>query len=353
MMTTECPQSQLPEVGGWIPSLTFTRSDMNLTTRTDLSFLYKILRILIRPIRPHLVGVGKGKPYPAGSPNLNPPKTKCSIRHRQVEGMNLYDFYCSTSNSSDPGSAKHSHSHRVFYFAGGGFQSPPSKEHWVFCSELCRRSSGMFHITLVSYPLAPNTPAPESLSALFKWFSTTCAESVQVNEHITLMGDSSGGNIALALAFWWTGQLAEPDGSPLKSVLVMSPPTDLRNQNPSIKEADRYDPILSIPLTTNVAKTWAGSKWTLDRPELSPNLFEDSSFRKIRDSGVKVHGVVGTYDVLAPDAMVFYERCRDNEVEGEWLEWKGQMHCFPLTWMYRLPEGEAGLQWIVNLLKHA
>ncbi|THU81966.1 hypothetical protein K435DRAFT_784805 [Dendrothele bispora CBS 962.96] len=127
-------------------------------------------------------------------------------------------------------------------------------------------------------------------------------------------------------------------------------------------EADRHDPVLTIPLTAHVAKAWAGllgsehqlrSQWTLDRPELSPNLVENTKFAKLRDGGVRIHGVVGTFDVLAPDAMVFYERCRENEVEGEWLKWEGQMHCFPLAWKYGLFEGNEGLRWIVNVLERS
>lgn len=67
--------------------------------------------------------------------------------------------------------------HTIYYFAGGGFRAPPSSEHWKFCAQLAsslslpplgntstaERAETAAHMTLVSYPLAPNSPARDSL----------------------------------------------------------------------------------------------------------------------------------------------------------------------------------------------
>lgn len=112
--------------------------------------------------------------------------------------------------------------------------------------------------------------------------------------------------------------------SPLKQVFVISPATDLRNQNPGIAEADRRDPVLSVGLTTDVGKVWAGA-WGVDHPEVSPNMVDVSVLRRAE---VLVHGVVGTADVLAPDALVFKELCEKSGVSGEWLVWEGKLSSF-------------------------
>ncbi|KAF5360306.1 hypothetical protein D9758_009107 [Tetrapyrgos nigripes] len=361
---------------------------MALTTETDLSFLYHLLRIFLRPFRPRLAASDKHSfvGSPAGSLLLTiPSKSKCSISHQEVKGINVYEFH-PISHSTASTSTKPTH--RILYFAGGGFQSPPSTAHWAFCEELCLRLAGLYEITLVSYPLAPGCPAPKSLPILHKWLKATCVEGIEAKESLTLMGDSAGGNIALSLAFWWVSHLeheneprhhgehasthmlegeieratetekaesTDKNRSPLKNVFVISPPTDMRNQNRATFDADKHDPILSIPLINSVAQAWAGTdthcKWDLDRPELSPNLQDASKFMKMRQLDIRIHGVVGTWDVLAPDALVFYQKCKQHGIEGEWLKWERQMHCFPLAWKYGLSEGKRGLEWILAVLR--
>ena len=314
---------------------------IQVTAREDLSIFYRILRTCIRPFRPRLVS--PGKPLPAGSPRLSPPSTKCTIREQQSEGLYLYDF----TADADTSHQKTSTLHRLYYFCGGSFQSPPSSDHWKFCTELCLQLKDVYQITLVSYPLAPKSPAAESLPVLQKWLRSAMSEAA-VNKHdITLMGDSSGGNIALSLGFWWASVSKNTDGSKLKNIFAISPTTDLRNANPDIKQADKHDPVLTVNSSLDGHKKWAGAM-PLDDPNLSPIFFDPNLLRL---HNVKVHGVVGTHDVLAPDALKFREACSKAGVVGEWLEWKRQMHCFPLAFHYGLREGKAGKDWIVDVLR--
>lgn len=67
--------------------------------------------------------------------------------------------------------------HTIYYFAGGGFRAPPSSEHWKFCAQLAsalslpplgnttiaERAETHARVVLVSYPLAPHSPARDSL----------------------------------------------------------------------------------------------------------------------------------------------------------------------------------------------
>ena len=190
------------------------------------------------------------------------------------------------------------------------------------------------------------------------------------------MGDSSGGNIALSLGFWAvenyhplepTTTSTTPD-FPLKSILAISPAVDLRNVNPAMHGADKLDPVLTISLTSRVARAWASptanSKHLSEvadgpRParvtdaQLSPLLNSDDVFQALVRNRVRVDGVVGTHDVLAPDALLFMRKCERCGVRGRWLVWENQMHCFPLA-MGKGPLGlmeakDAG-EWIVRVL---
>jgi acetyl esterase/lipase len=225
-------------------------SSLTVTTRSDLSVLYGILRTVIRPLRPRLVK--PGKPLPAGSPKLNPPRNISGIKeHESSNGLYLYTFSSPTSNPH-PVRAKHN----IFYFAGGGFQSPPSSEHWKTCRELGTKLAEYgYAVTLVSYPLAPHTPAPESLPILRTWLREVCDVASRNGESVTLAGDSAGGNVVLNLGLWWADEAVKGGlANPVKQILAVSPATDLRNENAGIKEADARDPVLSVGLTTDVGK---------------------------------------------------------------------------------------------------
>jgi hypothetical protein len=66
-------------------------ASIQITRRTDLSTLYKIVRTLIRPLRPRLVKLGKD--IPAGSQRLSAPKRRgCEVIENQREGVWEYTF---------------------------------------------------------------------------------------------------------------------------------------------------------------------------------------------------------------------------------------------------------------------
>lgn len=314
-------------------------STIHLTERDDLSLTYRVMRRCMRPFRPKLAGVPK-KPFPTGSPKLDPPKLKCHVKERQTEGVYIYDLVVEEG--------KQTPKHRLFYFAGGGFQGAPSKDHWKFCAEIARRLSSSYQMSLVSYPLAPTCPAPKALPILRGLLRAIIQEARQNEQSVCLMGDSSGGNIALSLGFWWASEMAaDHDLPPLFSIFAMSPAVDMTNRNPQIQEIDKFDPLLTAKMTDEVAKAWVAS-WERDNPHVSP-LFAD--FSALKASGVQVHGLIGTHDVLSPDEIKFREALAKAGVKGEWLEWKQQMHCFPLAFSYPVRESKEGLDWIVKTLK--
>ena len=233
---------------------------------------------------------------------------------------------------------------RIYYIAGGSFCMPPSSDHWEFLVELGQKAPGL-HITLLSPPLAPHSPAPLAYPQLLQLYKTLMTQSNESNESVCFAGDSSGANLALSLVL---NALREfPAVKSPENVLLISPVVDLTFTNPAVKDVEKRDPVLRLPIEVETGKAWAAS-WSLDDPRLSP-LYADVS--DLRTRATRIHGVLGTNDLLTPDAIRFRNRCEEAEIDGEWLEWEKQMHCFPLAWHYHLPESIEGKDWIVNLLK--
>ncbi|EXJ73980.1 uncharacterized protein A1O5_02274 [Cladophialophora psammophila CBS 110553] len=332
---------------------------MEITTRSDLSLLYRVLRAVIKPLRPRLVRPSN-RAQPAGSPRLvSPRKRDVVIQETMCEGVWMYCFHpapgkrkgegrgnvqkAKDGNPTDelvkdgvgagagtgrttghhPGVRR---KHRVYYFCGGGFQSPPAPEHWRFltylsqdlASHYCSRplagrgqhANGLdqdaepgaeIELVLVSYPLAPNSPASDSLEILRKWLGKVMDAASENGHTLSLMGDSSGGNVVLSLGFWAVQnyhELALPqpqqqqqkkqdapsgahspaaadddgpketqrtrtnDNFPLTSLINISGPTDLTHSNPEIRKADKFDRVLTAQMARQVAEVWAGTAGT-------------------------------------------------------------------------------------------
>ena len=326
-------------------------SSIKLTKRGDRTFLASLLYSFISPFGYYLSKPGKS--LPTGSPRLTPHSSLLSrfyIKERQVDDVWIYDMTIKAKKAKrSPNSSVDSLDSavprkRIYYIAGGSFCMPPSTEHWKFCGEICAQLPDA-KISIISPPLAPFTPAPDAFPQLLQLYRSLMKEAHRTGESVTFVGDSSGGNLVLALTL---GALAEDALAKLPdSVLAISPIVDLGLGNPDVKVAAKSDPLLRLPTECWAASSWAGP-WGVSDPRLSPLLADLSLLHSNR---VKVHGVIGGYDLLAPDAKLFRQRCEEAGVQGEWLEWDKQIHCFPIIYGWGLKESIEAKNWIIDVLR--
>lgn len=367
-------------------SPTSSGGGITITRRSDKSLLMAFLHVMVRPFRPRLV-------FPKatsarGSQKLTPHRkatSRCQVTERQVNDIWVYDMTRREGDGgvvgektpgpgSGAGAGAAATRKRLVYFAGGGWQMPPSPNHWAFAAELVKRTPGLT-VTLVSYPLAPHSPAALSMPLLRRMYNTLMEESRSKapgveDEKIILGGDSAGGNIAICLANWALSLSTDATSPAPAAILAVSPSTDLRHLDPELKRVELIDPLLTVPFITSTAQAWSAggasdaegtgvtrnaeintsdtAAWSSSDPRVSPIL---ADLGPLVQRGVKLHCVTGTYDILSLETHAFRDKCDKAGVEGEWLEWEGQMHCFPLAFSYGLRESKEGVDWIVNILK--
>lgn len=334
-------------------------SSIEVDRRTgSRSLLTALVHLCIRPFKNTLVKPKRA--LPAGSNRLEVPRSvasTCFVRERRVEEIYCYDIRRKPSSAREGGGARDGIAteagdakelKRVYYFAGGGWQMPPNAQHWRLCAEMAE-GVARTAVTLVSYPLAPNSPASDSFPALVRLYHALLRQSREAGETVVLAGDSAGGNIVLAVtlhALASPGQGAERLAP--KALMCISPSTDLTRDNPAIREGEKHDPILTYDFIKSTAAGWGGALDPARDARISPMLADVSVMREHK---VQVHGVTGSYDILGPDAVRFRDSLAREEVEGRWLEWEKQMHVFPLTFMYGVPEGRKGKDWIIETLR--
>ncbi|KAF2153421.1 alpha/beta-hydrolase [Myriangium duriaei CBS 260.36] len=318
---------------------------MEIQTRSDRSFLTLALQASLRPLKPRLAT--PEKTYPAGSNKLHPHEhlhkkvfRYIHVQERKQDGIYVYDM---SPKSGLPTAACR---RRMYYFAGGGWQQRPSMQHWRFCAELVRKIPGLI-ISVVSPPLAPESPAAEALPQLNTFYSSVLQQGEQAGERTIFGGDSSGGNIVLSLAL--QGLTKNDSGVNPDALLIISPAVDLRPMKVEgpIVRASKMDPVLTVKGHNGEADVWCQQSDRSDA-SLSP-ITGDMGL--LANAGIKVIGMTGGYDILTPDALKLRDKCQQSKVQGAWLQWEKQMHCLPLTFMYHLPEGVKSKDWVVEQLE--
>lgn len=326
---------------------------MELDHQTDRSIYSVVLQALIRPFKPRLVAP---KPtFTAGSPRLKYDKKArggVTVEERQQENIWLYDMVAHDKDTDDNVNNKQPRKRkRMYYIAGGGWQSPPSGQHWKFCAGLAREVPGLA-VTIVSAPLAPASPAATTLPALTRLFQSV----LDHGEQVILAGDSSGGNIVLSLALdiLGKGESGGADAAGMRqpvALLVISPAVDLRpmeSEGAQTKVLAHRDPVLTVGSHNSEAEAWAAG---VDRAEARISPLTGDVGVLAAAGGVRLIGVTGGHDILTPAALEFRDACVGKGVAGSWLHWEGQMHCFPLAFMYGLPEAVRAKDWVVEQLR--
>ncbi|KAE9983956.1 hypothetical protein BLS_003361 [Venturia inaequalis] len=320
-------------------------STIHVTHRHDASLITRIFHKLIRPFG-HKLASSK-KVLPAGSPQLSPPsgmKKIADVHERKVDGIWIYDLRLKTAPPVH--TEKQKSRQRIYYFAGGGWQMPPSPSHWKFLQAMLKSLPDTTTITVISYPLAPNSPAPIAIPQLLDLYNTLLTESAAKHEIVTLAGDSAGGNIILCLPL--EALRHNPNAPRPHSIMAICPSANMNRNYPDAKHIEQVDPILRIRFLEKTAREWRGA-WDDSDPRVSPIC---ADLRLLRRAGVRVDGVTGGYDLLAYDGVQFREKLREVGVWGEWLQWDGMMHCWPLAKSYGIfPESEEAFEWIVGVLK--
>jgi len=217
-----------------------------------------------------------------------------------------------------PGAAP---SRTVLYLHGGGFVGDVDSFHWWYAASLARASQARFVVP--AYPLAPTHTWRDSHPPLLRLFEQLAVESPH---GVTLMGDSAGGGLALALA----QQIAQQPGPQPTRLVLVAPWVDLAGDTPGTEEARAQDPWLKLTKLQLYGEWWAGDD-DVHRPEVSP-LHGD--FGGLPPTLV----LCGTRDLLLPQVRETVRRAAEAGVTVTYREEPRLIHVYPVL---PVPEARA------------
>ncbi|MEL6538445.1 MAG: alpha/beta hydrolase [Bacteroidota bacterium] len=173
----------------------------------------------------------------------------------------------------------------ILYLHGGAYLFSINKQHWQFAARLADQTQAT--IIMPDYPVAP---ASSGLTAF--WFAATFYQELLTKytaENISLMGDSAGGGLVLALAM----NLRKNDLPQPSQILLLSPWLDITMVNPDIESVDPKDKIFSIETLQKAGEAYAGGFPPQDY-RLSP-IYGDLS------DLAPISVFIGTHDLFLAD----------------------------------------------------
>lgn len=167
----------------------------------------------------------------------------------------------------------------------------------------------------VDYRLAPEHPFPEPLDDCYAVYESLIKDHDP--EHVVVMGDSAGGNLALA-----TMVRAHEEGLPMPAVLaLLSPAVDLAGGSDSLFTNEGLDPVLSRESLLAGFTLYAAGHGRTD-PHLSPlyaNFSADYPPTLI---------VTGTRDLLLSECARVHQAMTHSGVDAELYVYEGMWHVF-------------------------
>ncbi|UIP07735.1 alpha/beta hydrolase [Erythrobacter sp. SDW2] len=223
----------------------------------------------------------------------------------------------------------------LLYLHGGGYVLDVAALHFETVCRLCERLGAS--ATVPVYPLAPEHKAPEVLAAMRSLYGEVVAQHRAAN--VTVMGDSAGGGMALALA-----QMLKADGGAMPASLVLwSPWLDATATAEGQAAIERHDRMLAQTGLRACAAAYGGDL-PLDDPRLSP-LFGPLE-------GLPPMAIFsGTSDILLVDGQRLAGKLEAMGVTGfEYHEYPDMFH----VWMLLpVPEGKQALEQTAQFIEQA
>jgi len=223
---------------------------------------------------------------------------------------------------------------KIIYLHGGAFCEQPLLPHFMFCDRVAAETDS--EILFPIYKKAPAHTYKETFALLEKLYRHLLKNGTSPQQ-IVLMGDSSGGGLALSFCQYLKEiQLPQP-----KRMVLLSPWLDVSMDTPFTDEIDRVDPNLQYDFLKIAGKNWAGDTDVHDY-RVSP-MYGDVT-------GLAPMTVYyGTHENLISDARKFKEKCENLGVTPDWHEAEGMNHVFVI---YPIPEANAAQKEIIELLNN-
>ncbi len=219
----------------------------------------------------------------------------------------------------------------ILYIHGGGFIYEMTSLHWMFIKTLCNKTQCT--IILPIYPLSPKYQYKDIFRMLIPVYEEIIKKVKP--ENLTVMGDSAGGGLALALCML----LKKRDLPQPKDCILISPVLDMSFKNPYIQKIKRHELIIGVPALKTIAE------WYIGDDDVNDYLI--SPLNGDYEGLCNINLFIGTHDILYPDCRKFHKRMVKKGIKMNYHEYAKMLHIWVLM---PIPEGRHALNKICKII---
>jgi triacylglycerol lipase len=240
-------------------------------------------------------------------PKLLPLLLGETVQHTTYNGMQVVQI-----------TPAHPSGNYVVAIHGGAFILPPSIFHWLDYTVMAYQTGATIEVPI--YPLlqqggTAGTVVPQMAGFINHEVSTLGPP------HVSVIGDSAGGNLALAA----TEYMVQQGEAVPASMVLLSPWLDLTMSNPNI--ALVQDPLLPLGPAQVIGREWAGNLPVTD-PMVSPL---NGPLTGLPPTYV----YSGNLDILSPDVLVLQHEAAIAGAPFNFVLGNGEIH----DWIILTPDG--------------
>ncbi|MDJ0335529.1 alpha/beta hydrolase [Salinibacterium sp. G-O1] len=221
---------------------------------------------------------------------------------------------------------------RAIYLHGGCYVYEIDPVHWTFIANLAVEAGITVIVPIM--PLAPAGTASVVVPAVADLAASLIAEVGA--ENLSIIGDSSGGGMSLAVAM----ELRDRELPPLHRTVLIAPWLDISGTDPMLAVIAPTDPWLAVPGTHAAGKLY--------RDELGEGDWRVSPLHGDLTGLGPITMFSGTRDIVHADAMRFLPLAAEAGLEVDYHEGQGMLHNYPILPM---PEGDAARMAIVAAIR--
>ncbi len=248
-------------------------------------------------------------------------RRKCRIENRSVNGHLVW-----TIAPQRNAGKKH-----ILYLHGGAYVNSFASQHWDFLTRLVDVLGCT--VTAPNYPHAPEYYVNDVFEFVLPLYIEIANAAGSAN--VTVMGDSSGGGISLALA----QKLRDEGREQPANIILLSPWLDATLSNPELHAYDKIDPMLSFEGLKYATEVYARN--------VDPASYLVSPIYGSLKDLAPLSLFIGTRDILFPDCRRFRDKARAEGVKLNYREYDRMLH----DWMLiSLPESKQALREIVEIV---
>lgn len=201
----------------------------------------------------------------------------------------------------------------ILYLHGGWFNFGKAWAFRFLVGHLAVRTGARAFVP--DYRLAPEHPFPAAVDDALACYRALAEQGVR---RIAIVGDSAGGNLALALGSRVTAE--KIPSARLSGLAAFSPVTDLTLSGASYETRAEADPLFTRPQVEKFVHSYLANG-DARHPRASPLFADLTGLPPIR-----IH--VGDDEVLLDDTLRYVERARAADVDAEVDLWMGMPHGF-------------------------